>query len=257
MFIVTVVYIVIQIRRGERNDDSDDTEDNAINYYNTGNTNNERSETEQKIGELSSQDWIRLYNKTFDTNGNQITLRNEHIVTNSKESENDFDDIELGRRDNDGGGNDDQSSIYLSLDIMRGNSSRRSFLNLSSIVNSESGGDSSKIHGACVICLEEFEPGDQIVWASNDATSENQETNEENGNDSSQNRCKHVFHHECMVQYLASNSYRRFRKRTPLLRSAKEIENPCPTCRQNFCVIAEDDLAEAISNVSLNGNNTE
>mmetsp|Transcript_12840 Transcript_12840/g.30018 ORF Transcript_12840/g.30018 Transcript_12840/m.30018 type:complete len:84 (+) Transcript_12840:318-569(+) len=69
------------------------------------------------------------------------------------------------------------------------------------------------------------------------------------------NRCKHVYHHECMVQYLASNSHRRFTKRNERF-SATDIKSPCPTCRRNFCTITEDHLAEALSNVSLNRNST-
>merc|ERR1712238_62904 len=66
-------------------------------------------------------------------------------------------------------------------------------------------------NGTCVICLEEFVKDDVIVLSHNA-------------------NCNHIYHKECMVQYLASNAQR---KDTDIL---DITHNPCPTCRRpNFC----------------------
>jgi hypothetical protein len=58
----------------------------------------------------------------------------------------------------------------------------------------------------CAICWDQYQEGETIVW--------------------SQDRdCSHVYHKECLVDYLA-------RRRKPSLE-----ENPCPTCRRNFCQV--------------------
>jgi len=151
---------------------------------NNRNVNNNERNKKEKTEDLSSKDWIQLYNKTFDTNKNQLTFQEKHIVMFSKkkemenENESNFDDIELGRSNNDGGDSDDESSIYLTRDVARIANSQRSFLRLSPFADSDRDDDGTKINGTCIICLIEFEPGDKIVWASNDINIDNKETNE-------------------------------------------------------------------------------
>lgn len=53
----------------------------------------------------------------------------------------------------------------------------------------------------CAICLDEYEEGDTIVWASN-------------------NNCPHAFHRACLTNYL--------------VKVKDETSYPCPICRQNF-----------------------
>lgn len=53
----------------------------------------------------------------------------------------------------------------------------------------------------CTICLEEYEEGDTIVWASN-------------------KNCPHAFHRACLTNYL--------------VKVKDETSYPCPICRQNF-----------------------
>jgi len=233
--------------------DREAIENNAHNYNGNNVNHNENSDdnNENSIQKLSTQDWIQLYNKTFDSNGNRITLTSEHIVRTSKEKQGKdddvydvFDDIELGGYGNDNNNNNkgnklNQSSVHLSLDTSESDSFRLSFRRLSSFSNSQqsSGNNNkSKISGTCIICFEDFEPGDEVVWAGGDC----------NNNNENNDHCKHVFHQECIAQYLASNSHRRFKNK-----NEKTIENPCPTCRQNFCTVSEDDLAEAIKNKAL------
>ncbi|OEU23400.1 hypothetical protein FRACYDRAFT_233573 [Fragilariopsis cylindrus CCMP1102] len=114
--------------------------------------------------------------------------------------------------------------------------------------------------GSCIICLEDFAVDDVIVWSS------------ENNND-----CPHVYHEECMIDYLTTK--RRPEKTITTSNStntngedATETEtehsdytnntndtstnssdggsasgsNPCPTCRRNFCSITLDDFTNAI-----------
>ena len=45
------------------------------------------------------------------------------------------------------------------------------------------------VNGTCIICFEEFKKDDVMVW-------------------SEDSNCNHIYHKECMVTYLASNSLR-------------------------------------------------
>jgi hypothetical protein len=60
--------------------------------------------------------------------------------------------------------------------------------------------------GMCAICLEPYEQGETIVW-------------------SQDNECQHVYHKDCFLDYLSN------KKNTDLK------DNPCPTCRRNFCSV--------------------
>ena len=67
------------------------------------------------------------------------------------------------------------------------------------------------IRGECVICFDDMEVGDFIVW-------------------SESTTCRHVYHKECMVAFLAHK--RRMKKQT-------KMEAPCPTCRQHYVTVIE------------------
>ncbi|KAL3917510.1 MAG: hypothetical protein SGILL_004678 [Bacillariaceae sp.] len=56
----------------------------------------------------------------------------------------------------------------------------------------------------CAICLEPYQEGEAIVWSSN-------------------KECPHVYHQECFLDYLANK------------KDSELHDNPCPTCRRNFC----------------------
>lgn len=57
------------------------------------------------------------------------------------------------------------------------------------------------VPGGCAICLCPYEPGDQVAWSGEEC-------------------CKHAFHSECIIPWLA-----------------KKSEPKCPCCRQDYCVV--------------------
>lgn len=71
-----------------------------------------------------------------------------------------------------------------------------------------------KVEGSCVICFDEFEIGDTIVYSA--ATPS----------------CHHVYHKECMVEYLTGRKL--FKKQ---LKTKDLLDPPCPTCRSTFCTL--------------------
>jgi hypothetical protein len=94
----------------------------------------------------------------------------------------------------------------------------------------------TKIHGTCIICFEDFSVGETVVYSDNPDT------------------CNHVFHEDCMVQYLASHSQRtkvggidNDNSNHNINRyTARYAHNPCPTCRQPFCQVSNEDLIIAV-----------
>jgi len=81
------------------------------------------------------------------------------------------------------------------------------------------------ISGTCVICFEQFEKDDMIVW-SEDPT------------------CHHVYHQDCMVHFLASNAERNMTGRARRTNILDVTHNPCPTCRKNYCHVQDQDIIE-------------
>jgi len=223
---------------------------------------------------LSLQDRVELYGKAFEKNGNQLTLEAKHIVKREQNSDtcddgdndvNDvsFVDVELGQGNATKSENtidDDDGSIYLSVESARNskqkeatpdsddlenrdnsitdttisseqpiNGSAKSTtvsttsLRLDDQINGKPHGEKQMISGTCVICFEQFEKDDVIVW-SEDA------------------QCNHIYHKECMVNFLASNADRT--KTSP--NKLDLTNNPCPTCRSTFVHVDDDDLIRLI-----------
>jgi hypothetical protein len=79
----------------------------------------------------------------------------------------------------------------------------------------------TKIPGTCIICLEEFCVGETVVWSDDPTT------------------CKHIYHEDCIVRFLATHSHRTNHGSAAV---AGNQENPCPTCRQKFCTVSRQDL---------------
>jgi len=202
---------------------------------------------------LSLEDRIELYKKAFESNGNQLTLQDKHIVTktmkkaghttsntgdteegveqNNNRNES-FIDIELGDDDNgnDNDNDNDDSSIYLSFESDRNNCNSNHHSTITTSTKSlrlehKQEQENHMIHGTCVICFEDFLKDDVIVWS----------------NDSS---CHHIYHKECMVSYLAQNAQRK-------ITSPLDItDNACPTCRRpDYCLVSDDDLVQILSSI--------
>jgi len=215
---------------GDRHDNDNDNDNN----------NNESSLR------LSLDDRIELYNKTFDSNGNQLTLKNKHIVKEKqkkkqkkkkKEKENEGEEeeentsiIKLGNGDND-------PPIYLSVESDRvlkvvGDTmcSKRGLVSRNSSNNGSTASlcidvkekKKKTVSGTCVICLVEYVKDDVIVL-SEDLS------------------CQHVYHKECMVNYLASSAQEKIKR--PLA----VIDNPCPVCRRpDYCTVCDEDVAQIL-----------
>lgn len=71
----------------------------------------------------------------------------------------------------------------------------------------------------CAVCLMEYEVSDRVCWSSNRA-------------------CTHVFHEDCIVQWLVSSgrtkSKRRWFPENPSEKRLMCYELECPCCRQEF-----------------------
>jgi len=215
---------------------------------------------------FSSQERIELYNQTFDSNGNQLILEDRHIIktktttiSNDDDDDNVFVDIELAKGNNNNDDNDngndndngDDPSIYLPVeserrlthlddddddndDTMKNeimttstdhtSSTRSLCLDLDHHNHNENNNHNKEkqkqmISGTCIICFDEFMKDDVIVWSQDP-------------------KCSHIYHKECMVSYLASNAQR------SKIGTLNVSDNPCPTCRQNYCTVQDDDLVK-------------
>jgi len=181
----------------------------------------------EKIYEMSSEDRLRYYNELFKRNGNQLELTSDQIMITKTEGN----DIEDGSMINPAQEmeEEDDPSLYLTLDNVSNHRSskrkdtvvhdttdynnttrRSSFLVLSKNNNN------NHVRGNCIICFENFKPGDTIVH--------NTETK----------GCPHIYHKSCMVEYL-SNQNRSIKQ----LKSTVDMDPTCPTCRQPFCKLLE------------------
>mmetsp|Transcript_18881 Transcript_18881/g.38865 ORF Transcript_18881/g.38865 Transcript_18881/m.38865 type:complete len:391 (+) Transcript_18881:1-1173(+) len=100
--------------------------------------------------------------------------------------------------------------------------------------NSDADPPITRVSGTCIICFETFKVGETVVW-SNDTT-----------------KCRHVFHEDCMVRFLATHSKRTKRRMSSDSEglgsaiSYSYAENPCPICRRTFCTVKHDDLVMAV-----------
>jgi len=88
----------------------------------------------------------------------------------------------------------------------------------------------TKLPGTCIICFEDFCVGETVVWSDDPTT------------------CKHVYHEDCMVRFLATHSHRtkNTNHRYDSAAVAGNQENPCPTCRQKFCTVFQQDLLMSV-----------
>ena len=79
------------------------------------------------------------------------------------------------------------------------------------------------VPNGCAICLCEFEAGDRVTWAANPD-------------------CPHVFHEDCVLQWMVSVGYKSHRRRRQddlslqldLIEAITDFPMVCPCCRQQF-----------------------
>jgi hypothetical protein len=226
---------------------------------------NSEDKTANPLTKMSLEQRKKAYKRAFLSNGNYITLTNNNLF----ESENkeikmnspscELVDIELG---------DDEIASSKSMHLVFENqyteaNQRRT--NVSSCKNKQKQQQQQQQQqivtthdSSCIICFDDFNVNDTIVW------SENYE-------------CPHFYHRECMIDYFASKQQKRKLITGTNLRenhnlredqsngqsddNADDIsrtertinyepntnntiieDNPCPTCRRNFCSVTLNDL---------------
>jgi hypothetical protein len=228
------------------------------------------NKTTNPLKEMSLEQRKEVYKQAFVSNRNYITLTNSNLIESSSSSENnskdeiikmnnspsnnscEYVDIELGDDDDDDDDDDDEiassKSMHLVFEKKHYNAEGESACNKQKQQQQQheivTTNDTS-----CIICLDDFNVNDTIVW------SENYE-------------CPHFYHRECMIDYFASKRQKKKIITDTNLRenqsndqsddNADDIsrtertiddehntiieDNPCPTCRRNFCSITMKDL---------------
>ena len=195
---------------------------------------------------LEMEDRIKLYERTLDRNQQSYILTEEAFEPNEQEAE---EDIELGG-DQDLYYDDEEDSPWIYLNLETGNTSTNgkeedndkdddavdTSVDAAVVMTENDNTESpprTKLSGTCIICFDDFQVGDKIVYSENHS------------------QCKHVFHEDCMAQFLASNSMRKKPlhssngglEHTPM---TSYSENPCPTCRQPFCQVSQEEILVSV-----------
>jgi len=85
--------------------------------------------------------------------------------------------------------------------------------------NTQQKNDRREVPIFCAICLGEYETADRVCWSSNTA-------------------CTHVFHHDCILQWLKASGKRASKQQrfseTPSVEQVMNFAMECPCCRQSF-----------------------
>jgi hypothetical protein len=218
----------------------------------------------QVLAEMNLKDRRKYYNELFEKNKNQIILTSDQIIEMTIVEK----DIEPH-----GESDDEEPSLYLSLgniwnsSIIRRNSmlgirdcskvtddfnesqdntdckSKKQRLSSVIIHTSDDNDDEKRnknkkiIQGNCIICFENFQIGETIVYSI-----ETQNSN-------------YVYHKECMVEYLTKQKvYKGGRQQ----KVNNNDNNPsCPTCRQTFCKLVpiDDIIIDSIDSNNTRTNN--
>jgi len=206
----------------------------------------ERLSLPEQVFELTNEKKRRYYNELFDTKGNQIVISSDQIIiknSNKDQSKEgaeprnttihlDIDDgsAESQENESDVEEDEDDASIYLNLDkawnrwkttsddliaTVRGSNDTTAHRSKSSAIilldATPTIEEKKTVSGNCIICFENFQAGDTIVYSAESRD------------------CNHVYHKECMVDYLTNRKL--FKEQ---LKSG-DTDPSCPTCRQTFC----------------------
>jgi hypothetical protein len=255
--------------------------------------NNDGNSITNRMKKLSTEDLMGIYNKTFVSNGNQIILKSEHIEKQNYHNDDDccnnceaLEDIELGN----GSGDQEQKqqqhqqqqqqqhqqsgNTHLCEHDQKTNCENDTTTSTRTLIFTvpdrggeyDNGKASMTVNGTCVICFDNFKKDDEIVWSQENKKKCNN-NNIDTDNNNNNYYCNHIYHKECMVNYLASNAKRRIKKNLPMITTTSDDDvddittkndinskdndsiNPCPTCRQNFCSISEEDLVSVNKNI--------
>jgi hypothetical protein len=204
---------------------------------------NSEERTANPLRKMSLKQRKEVYEQAFISNGNYITLTNNHLFESQNKNIKkncrscEFVDIELG---------DEIASKSMHLVF------EKSYNDTTADCNTDDSACNKQKQQqivtsndiSCVICFEDFNVDDTIVWSEN-------------------NECPHFYHKECMIDYLASKQRQREiitntnpredqsndhsddnaddTSRTERTINDEHItiieDNPCPTCRRNFCSI--------------------
>lgn len=141
--------------------------------------------------------------------GNGSTNDEENV--DDENSKNVEEDIEEGHSGRNNGNNSNVADGLLDLDDP----------NIELVLHSENGETAKRsVPGMCAICLCPYEAGDQVTYSK--FVSEDQD-GDEGPNSAQTSTCTHVFHKECIVQWLAKKN---------------EARPECPCCRRPFCSVA-------------------
>jgi len=224
--------------------------------------------------QLSLYDRIELYNKKFDSNGNQTILESKHIITktmmtkgtnDSNSSSNhfktldekintnddEFIDIELCCNADDDKYNEGEDNLVIDINDERDQNQSicSSVVKTDSDTDTDSDFDSDSVSDTKTItkslCLNHTQKQPMMINNNGTCVICFEEFVE---NDrivwSNNSNCNHIYHKKCMVHYLATNAQRNTSSET-----LNVTDNPCPTCRRpNYCgLIQGEDILKLLS----------
>lgn len=216
---------------------------------------------------LSLEDRIKLYDRAFDASGHQLIVKRKHIIHEGNEEHKPNAILKSPSKELDSKAIADSNSdgISATFDVEKGIGDGKNEIDndeeakiRSENESSVKLGDGKDCHGkenptlgisisprpeinepqgsnndawnhpmltahennTCAICIEECPAGHTIVW-SEDPT------------------CRHVYHKECMVRYLALNAYKK--NGGPFGMAKVDVnDNQCPICRKNYLTVRDE-----------------
>lgn len=185
------------------------------------------SEQEEEIRQIFLLERIGNYTKTLEANDIRVKSEDELATANlehpidsqttepaSSAIPTTF-DVETGKKFSSSEESDD---VGEEDDVLVGE-----FQSSDRYVTVTTGDDVREVSGGCAVCLCEYEVGDRICWASNDA-------------------CPHVFHEDCLLNWLLAVGRKKQKRRRnhPEESTGDRVKDVtafpmlCPCCRQQY-----------------------